>query len=77
MDREAQFPTKMIWSQRRVTRGVDTPEFYREDILLRIKQLESEANDGARRMNDITRKNNLPEELVEERFPEDDDTECE
>jgi len=37
-------------------RGYDTPQLYREDTLDRIKRLEREANDSARRMNELSRK---------------------
>jgi len=58
-------------------RGYDTPQLYREDTLLRIRRLESQANDCAKRMNEIIVKGNLPEELIEEPFPEEEDEECE
>ena len=51
--------------------------FNREDTLERIKRLESEANDCARRMNKIIREGKLPDELVELPFPEEEDEECE
>ena len=53
-------------------RGYDTPQLYREDLVERIRRLESEANDCAKRMNEIIRKGHLLEELVEEPFPPED-----
>ena len=58
-------------------RGYDTPQLYREDTHERIKRLERDCNDLARRMNEIIKKGNLPEELVEMPFPEEEDKECE
>lgn len=43
-----------------MTRGCDTSALYREDTLLRIKHLESEANNCAKRMNEIIREGNPP-----------------
>lgn len=58
-------------------RGYNSQELFREDTLLRIKRLQSDANDCARRMNEIILKGNLPEKPVQLPFPEDDDAECE
>jgi len=41
-------------------RGYDTPQLYREDTLERIR-LVREANDRARRMNQIIQRRKLPE----------------
>ncbi len=61
-----------------MVRGNDNPQLYREDTLLRIKHLQSEANEYERRMNEIIKKGNLPEQPVELPFPEEEeDEECE
>jgi len=53
------------------------PIIYREDALKRIRRLERDINDRAKRMNEIIRQGNLPEEPIPEPYPEDDEPECE
>ncbi len=60
-----------------MTRGFHFPALYREYTLLRIKRLQREANDCAKRMNKIIRKGNLPEDSVEMPFPDEEGDECE
>lgn len=50
---------------------------FREDTLARIRRLEPEINETTREMNNIIRENNLPEDLIKEPFPDEEDEECE
>jgi hypothetical protein len=58
-------------------RGYDSSPLFRADTILRIRHLHAEANAAVRRINQTILENNLPEEIVLEPFPEDDDPDCE